>query len=137
MTEPDPTPSPRTPLPAWAHVGTVAYALSALALWMVLQAKPVAALLSGLLLYSLVDVLAPKLTRLHQKHDALAVAILSTLLLALGLAGWALARFIGGEGRTLDGLLDHVADIIDRSRGQLPPGSAMPCRAAWKSWPTR
>jgi len=121
MKEPEPNPSQRNPLPAWVNVGTIAYALSALSLWVVLQANLVAALLSGLLLYSLVDVLAPKLKRLHQKHDALAVAILSALiLLALGLAGWGLARFVGGEGRTLDGLLDHVADIIDRSRGQLP-----------------
>ncbi|CAJ94901.1 putative PurR-regulated permease PerM [Cupriavidus necator] len=122
MKDPDPTATPRLLPAAWYSVGTVAYLLTALALWTVLHANLVAALLSGLLLYSLVDVLAPRLQRLHQRHDALAVAILSALiLLGLTLAGWLLVRFVSGEGNTLDGLLNHVADIIDRSRGQMPP----------------
>lgn len=122
MKEPDPTPVPRLLPAAWFTVGAASYVLTALALWTVLQANLVAALLSGLLLYSLVGVLAPRLTRLNQRHDALAVAILSgVILLVLTLAGWALVRFVSGEGNTLDGLLNHVADIIDKSRGQLPP----------------
>ncbi len=122
MTEPDPTPTPRLLPAAWYSVGTVAYLLTALALWLVLHANLVAALLAGLLLYSLVEVLAPRLTRLHRSHDALAVAILSAvILLAFGLAGWGLVRFVSGDGNTLNSLLDRVADIIDQSRGQLPP----------------
>lgn len=122
MKDPAPTTTPRLPPAAWYSVGTVAYLLTALALLTVLHANLVAALLSGLLLYSLVDVLAPRLKRLNQRHDALAVAILSALiLLGLTLAGWLLVRFVSGEGNTLDGLLNHVADIIARSRGQLPP----------------
>lgn len=122
MKDPDPPTVPRLLPAAWYSVGAVAYLLTALALWTVLQANLVAALLSGLLLYSLVDVLAPRLMRLHQRHDALAVLILSALiLLGLSLAGWLLVRFVSGEGNTLDGLLNHVADIIDQSRGRLPP----------------
>ncbi|MBP0623596.1 AI-2E family transporter [Cupriavidus consociatus] len=122
MKDPDQTNVPRLLPAAWYSVGAVAYVLTAAALWTVLQANLVAALLSGLLLYSLVDVLAPRLKRLNQRHDALAVAILSALiLLGLSLAGWLLVRFVSGEGNTLDGLLNHVADIIDQSRGQLPP----------------
>ncbi|WP_432261575.1 AI-2E family transporter [Cupriavidus sp. TMH.W2] len=120
MKDPDPTTTPRLLPAAWYSVGTVAYLLTALALLTVLHANLVAALLSGLLLYSLVDVLAPRLKRLNQRHDALAVAILSAvILLGLTLAGWLLVRFVSGEG-TLDGLLNRVADIIDRSHGQLP-----------------
>jgi len=121
MRDQDPTPEPRLLPAAWFSVVGAAYLLTALALWTVLQANLVAALLSGLLLYSLVDVLAPRLRRVNQRHDALAVAILSAVILvALSLAGWALVRFVSGEG-TVDGLLNHVADIIDESRGQLPP----------------
>ncbi|MGT2492713.1 hypothetical protein ACU4GD_24795 [Cupriavidus basilensis] len=50
---------PRLPEAKWFSIGTAAYILTALALWTVMQANLVAALLAGLLLYSLVDVLAP------------------------------------------------------------------------------
>lgn len=122
MTDPNPTPTPRLLPATWYSVGAVSYVLTALALWTVLQANLVAALLAGLLIYSLVDVLAPKLTRLHRSHDALAVAILSfVILLALTLAGWSVVHYISRDGNTLDALLDHVADILDKSRGHLPP----------------
>ncbi|KJK23163.1 membrane protein [Burkholderiaceae bacterium 16] len=121
MNQPDPPHLPRLPEAKWFSVGTAAYILTALALWTVMQANLVAALLAGLLLYSLVDVLAPRLVRLHQRHDALAVAILSAVtLLGLTLGGWAVVRFISGDGNTLDTLLIRTADIIDKSRAQLP-----------------
>jgi predicted PurR-regulated permease PerM len=117
----DPTPTPRLLPAAWTSVGAAAYLLTALALLLVLQANLVAALFSGLLLYSLVDALSPSLARVHPSRDALAVALLSAvILIGLTLAGWALVHFIGGEGTTLDSLLDHVADLIEKSRGQLP-----------------
>ncbi|WP_454724376.1 MULTISPECIES: AI-2E family transporter [Cupriavidus] len=121
MNQPDPPRLPRLPEATWLNVGLAAYVLTALALWVVMQANLVAALLAGLLLYSLVDVLAPRLAGLHSKHDALAVALLSAItLLALTLGGWAVIRFIGGDGNRLDTLLIRAADIIDKSRAQLP-----------------
>lgn len=137
MTQHDPT--PRLFPPAWFSVGAASYLLTALALLLVLHANLVAALLSGLLLYSLVDALSPTLSRqytprgqpsrAHRGRDALAVAILSgVILLALTLAGWALVRWVSGEGKSPERLLNHVADIMDQSRAQLPPwvSSAMP-----------
>ncbi|WP_035883011.1 AI-2E family transporter [Cupriavidus metallidurans] len=111
---------PLTPA-GWFSVKAVSYVLTAGALLLVMHANLVSALLAGLLLYSLVDVLAPRLMRLHSRRDAIAVAILSTIIL-LVLTGsiWALIRFVSGDGNTLDRLLDHSADIIDRSRAQLP-----------------
>ncbi|WP_235844910.1 AI-2E family transporter [Cupriavidus agavae] len=91
----------------------------AAALLLVMQANLVAALLSGLLLYSLVDVLAPRLT--HSRRDAIAVAILSAIILLALTAGiWALIRFLNVDSVTINRLLDHAADIIDQSRAQLP-----------------
>jgi len=137
MNQPDPT--PRLLPAAWFSVGAAAYLLTALGLLLVLHANLVAALLSGLLLYSLVDALSPTLSRHqrrdlsgrphHRARDAAAVAILSGgILLALTLAGWALARWVAGDGNTLERLLNHVADIMDQSRGQLPAwvSNAMP-----------
>nr|WP_066732656.1 hypothetical protein [Cupriavidus sp. D384] len=103
----------------WFSVTAVSYALTAGALLLVMHANLVAALLAGLLLYSLVDVLAPRLT--HSRRDALAVAILSAIIL-LALTGgiWALVHFLNVDSATLDRLLDHASDIIDQSRAQLP-----------------
>lgn len=100
-------------------IQAVSYALTAGALLMVMHANLVAALLAGLLLYSLVDVLAPRLT--HSRRDALAVTILSAIIL-LALTGgiWALVRFLSVDDATINRLLDHAADIIDQSRAQLP-----------------
>ncbi|XQM39228.1 putative PurR-regulated permease PerM [Cupriavidus sp. H19C3] len=116
-----PTPPARPIWAGWSGVEAASFALTAAALLLVLHANLVAALLAGLLLYSLVDVLAPRLTRLHPRHDALAVAILSAvILLALTLGIWALVRYVSGDGNTLERLLDRMADIIDQSRSQMP-----------------
>lgn len=119
---PDPLHPIRRLTPAsWFSVTAASYALTAAALLLVMQANLVAALLAGLLLYSLVEVLAPRLTRLHPRRDALAVLILSAIILfALSGGIWALVRFVSGDGNTLERLMDHAADILDRSRSQLP-----------------
>lgn len=104
---------------SWFNVTAVSFAMTAAALLLVMHANLVAALLAGLLLYSLVDVLAPRLT--HNRRDALAVAILSAIIL-LALTGgiWALVHFLNVDSAKLDRLLDHASDIIDQSRAQLP-----------------
>jgi len=119
---PDPHPPFRRLTPAsWFSVTAASYALTGGALLLVMHANLVAALLAGLLLYSLVEVLAPRLTRLHPRHDALAVLILSAIILLVLTGGiWALVRFVSGDGNTLERLMDHAADIIDRSRSQMP-----------------
>lgn len=110
---------PRLAPGSWFSVTAVSYVLTAGALLLVMHANLVAALLAGLLLYSLVDVLAPRLT--HSRRDALAVAILSAIIL-LALTGgiWALVHFLNVDSATVERLLDHAADIIDKSRHQLP-----------------
>ncbi len=117
-------PSAHTParLPApgsWFNVTAISYVLTGGALLLVMHANLVAALLAGLLLYSLVDVLAPRLT--HSRRDALAVAILSAIIL-LALTGgiWALVRYLSIDASSIERLLDHAAVIIDQSRAQLP-----------------
>ncbi len=113
------SPSRRLTPGSWFSVTTVSFVLVGGALLLVMHANLVAALLAGLLLYSLVDVLAPRLT--HSRRDALAVAILSAIIL-LALTGgiWALVRFLSVDSTTIERLLDHAADIIDQSRAQLP-----------------
>lgn len=104
---------------SWFSITAASYVLTAGALLLVMHANLVAALLAGLLLYSLVDVLAPRLT--HSRRDALAVAILSAIIvLTLTGAIWALVRFLSVDSSTIERLLDHAADIIDKSRAQLP-----------------
>lgn len=100
------------------------YVLAAIALLAVLQKGLLAALFSGLLVFSLVHMLAPVLGKNldSQRARMIAVAILSALIVVL-LSGavWGTLVFFQSDVGSVQALLQKLADIIEVSRDQLPP----------------
>lgn len=104
-------------------VTIASYLLAAAALWLILHTGLLAALFSGLLVYSLVQLLAPKLGR-HlsgQPARVVAVATLSTVIVALlSVATWATIAFFQSDAGSLPVLMKKMADILEASRDQIP-----------------
>jgi predicted PurR-regulated permease PerM len=99
------------------------YILAACALFLVLHRGLLAALFSGLLVYSLVQIAAPRLGRKFsdQRAKLIAVALLSTLIvLFFSVAIWAAVSFFQSEAGSMPVLLKKMADIIEASRDQIP-----------------
>lgn len=109
--------------PSERTVGIASYVLMTGGLYFILRAGLLSALFSGLLVFSLVHMLAPRLER-HisgQRAKLVAVAGLSTLVIAgLSLATWATIRFLQSDAGNLQTLLQKMADIIEASRDQIP-----------------
>jgi len=127
------------------HLTTVAsYLLAAAALIIVLMKGLLTALFSGLLVYSLVHVLAPTLGKnlSDQRARMIAVAILSGLIVfLLSLAVWSATVFFQSDAGSVEVLLKKLADILDASRGQMPawlkdyvPANAEAIREAITHW---
>ena len=113
------------------------------ALLLLLYLKLLPALLGGLLVYALVNVLVPKLqTPAADRSRLLAVALLAVVVIGLfTVAGFSLASFLRGSGETVPGLLQRMAEIIENSRGRLPawflqyfPENADALRQALVNW---
>jgi predicted PurR-regulated permease PerM len=99
------------------------YVLAALALFIVVKFSLLVALFSGLLVYSLVHLLAPAIEKRYSSITArtLAVVLLSSLVvLAISGAIWAIFIFFKSDAGNLQNLLQKLADIIEASRNQLP-----------------
>lgn len=100
------------------------YLLAAAALYFVLHVGLLSALYSGLLVFSLVHMLAPRMER-HisgQRAKLVAVAGLSALVIgSLSLATWGTVHFLQSDAANLPSLLKQMADIIEASRSQIPP----------------
>lgn len=99
------------------------YLLAATALLLVLLKGLVAALFSGLLVYSLVHLMAPLLGKNICGHRAkmIAVALLSMLIVVtLSAAIWGLVSFLKSDAGSVHVLLQKLADIIEASRNQIP-----------------
>jgi predicted PurR-regulated permease PerM len=99
------------------------YILAASALLLVLQKGLLAALFSGLLVYSLVHLLVPMLGKKisGQRAKMVSVALLSVLIVvALSAAIWGTISFLTSDAGSLQVLLKKMADIIEASRGQIP-----------------
>ncbi|MES2935547.1 MAG: AI-2E family transporter [Pseudomonadota bacterium] len=99
------------------------YILIALSLLLILRQGLLAALFAGLLVYSLVHMTAPLLTKRMSSANAkmFAVAVLGTVLIAaLTLAIWGLISFFRSDAGNLETLLQKLADIIDASRDHAP-----------------
>jgi predicted PurR-regulated permease PerM len=99
------------------------YVLAALALFVVLKFSMLVALFSGLLVYSLVHLLAPTIEKRYSSTTArtIAVVLLSSLVvLTISGAIWAMYVFFKSEAGNLQNLLQKLADIIEASRPQLP-----------------
>lgn len=102
---------------------TASYFLAALALLVVLGKGLLAALFSGLLVYSLVHMLAPLLGKKisGQRAKMVAVALLSALIvMLLSAAIWGTISFLRSDAGSFPVLLKKMAGIIDASRGQIP-----------------
>ena len=95
-----------------------------MALLLVLKAGLLAALYSGLLVYALVHLLAPKLARRLGSQQARLVAVASlgsVIILGLTAGIWAMWSFFLSDAGSLPVLLKKLADLVDESRSQIPP----------------
>jgi predicted PurR-regulated permease PerM len=99
------------------------YLLAALALLLILELHLLPALLAGLLVYALVDVLAPPLQRHLPGARAhwLIVALLSIVVVGtLTLAIFGAVAFLQSERGNPGKVFDMLMPLIDRARGQMP-----------------
>lgn len=99
------------------------YVLAAAALLLVMHQGLLAALFSGLLVYSLVQLLAPKLGKklVGRRAQVVAVALLSCFIVAaLTMGIWGAFRFLQSDAGRISVLLQKMADILEASRSQIP-----------------
>jgi len=100
------------------------YVLAALALLMTLHLGLLAALFSGLLVYSLVHLLTPVLGNKISDHRARAIAVgilVGLIVLLLSLMIWGLVTFFQSDAGNLQLLMRKLADLVESSREQMPP----------------
>jgi predicted PurR-regulated permease PerM len=99
------------------------YILGLLALWIILKAGLLVALFSGLMVYSLVHVLAPWIERKFNNRQARMIAVLFlivVILISSSLGLWGLVIYLRSDAGNLHTLLQKIADMIDVSRTQIP-----------------
>jgi predicted PurR-regulated permease PerM len=99
------------------------YALTLLALWVVMRNDLLAALFSGLLVYSLVHLVTPLLGRKISSRRARMVAVATLAIVtvtALTAAIWGGVAFFRSDAGNAQVLLHRIADMLDSSRSQLP-----------------
>jgi predicted PurR-regulated permease PerM len=110
--------------PSVIRATTIAsYILLACAMLYILHFGLVGALFSGLLVFSLVHILAPMLERRICGRTArlVAVAVLSVLVIgALALMCWGAVAFFQSDAGNMQSLLQRLADMIEASRKQMP-----------------
>ena len=101
-----------------------AWGLSALALGLALKLRLLPALLAGLLVFELVNLLTPWLRLRALGRDGprlLAVTLIATLVVAaLVAAGFGLIAFLRNSGESLPILMQKMAQIVEDARAQLP-----------------
>jgi predicted PurR-regulated permease PerM len=102
----------------------VGWSLSALALGLVLELRLLPALLAGLLVFALVNLLTPWLRLRALGRDGprlLAVTLIATVVIAmLAAAGLGLAALLRNSSESLPILMQKMAQIIEDARAQLP-----------------
>ena len=99
------------------------WVIAGLALLAVLPLRLIAALLAGLLVYELVHVVAARVMLWRGGGRKLAaVGLIATVIVALlVLAFWGIALFVRSDAGSLASLLQKMAEIVETSRGKLPP----------------
>ncbi|MBI1890674.1 MAG: hypothetical protein HYS18_08525 [Burkholderiales bacterium] len=121
------------------------YALTAVGLWIILHNGLLGALLAGLLVYSLVHLMAPPLMARRYSSDRarlIAVAALASFtVIIVTLAIWGAVSFFKSDAGSVTVLLQKLADIIEASRSQLPgwvidrlPGDAASLQESITEW---
>lgn len=99
------------------------YCCAGLALFLVLKVGLLVAFFSGLLLYSLVRLLVPRIERRfsNQQSRMIAVVFLSVLIiLMISLGIWGIVLFLRSDSGNLQSLLQRLAELLESSRQQLP-----------------
>ncbi|HEY4492326.1 MAG TPA: hypothetical protein VI958_10045 [Acidobacteriota bacterium] len=114
-----------------------------IALLLVLYFKLLPALLAGLLVYAIVNVLVPKLPIPDVDWSRLlAVALIAIVVISLVMiAGFGITSLLRGSGEDIPALIQRMAEIIEDSREQLPtwllqylPEDATELQNALVSW---
>lgn len=139
------TPTPLSPASPVTRSDIIGWVLTAIALGLVIKLHLLSALLAGLLVYKLVDVLTPWLRlSLFSRDSARIVAVLAIAtgvigaLVGLGVVAIAILR---NSGETLPLLMQKMAEIIEATRDKLPaalhdyiPEDAVAIQAAIANW---
>jgi predicted PurR-regulated permease PerM len=136
------TPAPTPPLQRSDYA---AWLIAAVLLALIIQLHLLSALLAGLLVYKLVDVLTPWLRIRAIDRDSarvLAVSLLATVVVAaLVGVGIGIAALLRHSGESLPALLQRMAEIIEEARPNLPawlassiPDDADSLRQALVAW---
>jgi predicted PurR-regulated permease PerM len=103
---------------------TASYLLMAAFLLLVLRHGLLGALFAGLLMFSLIHLIAPALGRRISDARArvVAAAVIGTVIVGLlGLLAWGLVVLFRIDANSMTHLFVKLADVIDASRGQIPP----------------
>ena len=99
--------------------------LAGLALVAVLKLGLLSALLSGLLIYELVHLVALKLNRVGVTHEvgkAVALILLASLIaVAISIGGIGLLALLTGRSESLVVVLQKMAEVIETARSHFPP----------------
>ena len=99
--------------------------LTGLALIAVLKLGLLSALLSGLLIYELVHLVALKLNRVRVTHEvgkAVALILLASLIaVAIAVGGIGLLALLTGRSESLVVVLQKMAEVIETARSHFPP----------------
>lgn len=106
-----------------ARLRTACFVLVGLALWLVLHLHVLPVLLAGLLVYTLINALAPLLQRHLPGTRAhwLLVALLGAVVVALlSFAIVGSIAFLGSDSGNPTVLFERMAPVIERARAQLP-----------------
>jgi predicted PurR-regulated permease PerM len=123
----------------------VTWVVAAIALGLVIELHLLSALLAGLLVFKLVDVITPWLrvgTLGHDTTRAIAVTLIASLVIALLVAvGLGIATLLRHSGESFPTLLQKMAQIIEEARARMPealrgyvPDDATTLQAALSDW---
>jgi len=120
---------PEPPPPAgWPRVEVAAQILAILGLVAVLELRLLSALIFGLLIYELVELVAPGLERIgvtHKAGKAVALTLLAVVVItALSLSVTGLVSLFTGQSDSVVLLLEKMAEEVDTIIAHLPPWAA-------------
>jgi predicted PurR-regulated permease PerM len=99
------------------------YIFAAIALFAVVKFGLLVALFAGLLVYSLVHLLAPAIENRYSGKTSRTIAVVllsAVIILAISAGLWAAVVFLRSDASNLQHLLQKLADMIEASRSQLP-----------------
>ena len=99
------------------------YIFAAVTLFAVVKFGLLVALFAGLLVYSLVNLLAPTIEKRYSGKTSRTIAVVllsAVIILAISAGLWAAVVFLRSDASNLQHLLQKLADMIEASRSQLP-----------------